>query len=86
MEIKNISDFDYIVSGISIRNIEKQRFCVFDFESTGINHETEYITQIGAIIIENNCIQEIKTFNSYIKSPKPITEEVEHLLGFIIHI
>jgi DNA polymerase-3 subunit epsilon len=81
MEIKNISDFDYIVSGISIRDIEKQRFCVFDFESTGINHETEYITQIGAIIIENNCIQETKTFNSYIKSPKPITEEVEQFTG-----
>jgi DNA polymerase-3 subunit epsilon len=81
MEIKNISDFDYIVSGISIRDIEKQRFCVFDFESTGINHETEYITQIGAIIIENNCIQEIKTFNSYIKSPKPIPEAVERFTG-----
>ncbi|MDB5054991.1 MAG: polymerase epsilon subunit-like 3-5 exonuclease [Bacilli bacterium] len=86
MEIKNISDFDYIVSGISIRDIEKQRFCVFDFESTGINHETEYITQIGAIIIENNCIQETKTFNSYIKSPKPIQKWLNDLLGFIIHI
>ncbi|SFS56896.1 3'-5' exonuclease [Paenibacillus sp. 453mf] len=81
MEIKNISDIDYLVSGLSIKNIHSQKFCVFDFESTGINHETEFITQIGAVIIENNIIQERKTFNTYIKSPKPIPEAVERFTG-----
>jgi DNA polymerase III subunit epsilon len=54
--------------------------CV-DFESTGINHETEHITQIGAVIIENGCIQEAKSFNTFIKSPKPIPEAVVKFTG-----
>ncbi|MBD3922944.1 3'-5' exonuclease [Paenibacillus sp. PR3] len=81
MEIKTISDTEYVVSGVSITNISEQRFCVFDFEATGINHETEHITQIGAVIIENGVILENKTFNSYIKSPKPIPEAVERYTG-----
>ncbi|MGG4146875.1 3'-5' exonuclease [Paenibacillus algorifonticola] len=81
MEIKMISDTEYTVSGVSIKDIVKQRYCVFDFESTGINHETEHITQIGAVIIENNCIQESKTFNTFIKSPKPIPKSVEQFTG-----
>ncbi|UNK16985.1 3'-5' exonuclease [Paenibacillus sp. N3/727] len=81
MEIRFISDTEYTVSGVHIKDAVKQRYCVFDFESTGINHETEHITQIGAVIIENNCIQESKTFNTYIKSPKPIPESVEQFTG-----
>ncbi|PWV87631.1 DNA polymerase-3 subunit epsilon [Paenibacillus cellulosilyticus] len=81
MEMKFISNTEYIISGVNIKDIEKQRFCIFDFESTGINHETEYITQIGAVIIENGCILENKTFNTYIKSPKPIPEAVERFTG-----
>ncbi len=81
MEIKIISDLEYAVSGVSIKDAATQRYCVFDFESTGINHETEYITQIGAVIIENGCIQEAKTFNSFIKPPKQIPEAVERFTG-----
>lgn len=81
MKINMISDTDYTVSGISVKNFKKQRYCVFDLESTGINHETEYITQIGAVIIEDNRIQDTKTFNTYIKSPKPIPEAVEKFTG-----
>lgn len=81
LEVQNISDTEYVVSGVSIKNIAKQRFCVFDFEATGINHETEHITQIGAVIIENGVILEHKAFNSYIKSPKPIPEAVERYTG-----
>ncbi len=36
-----ISDTDYTVSGVSIHNFRAQRYYVFDFEATGINHETE---------------------------------------------
>ncbi|MGM0884054.1 MAG: 3'-5' exonuclease [Bacillota bacterium] len=81
MEIKIISETDYSVSGVSIKDFKKQRYCVFDFESTGINHQTEYITQIGAVIVENNCIQESKKFSTYIKPPKPIPEAVEQFTG-----
>ncbi|MGO4273506.1 PolC-type DNA polymerase III [Paenibacillus sp. TAF58] len=81
MEIRIISDTEYTISGVLIKDAAKQRYCVFDFESTGINHETEHITQIGAVIIENGCIQETKYFNSFIKSPKPIPEAVEQFTG-----
>nr|WP_225445709.1 exonuclease domain-containing protein [Paenibacillus arenosi] len=69
-----ISDTDYTVAGVSIINFRAQRYCVFDFEATGIHHETEYITQIGAVIIENNQILHKKTFTTYVKSPKPISD------------
>ncbi|MFC5405820.1 PolC-type DNA polymerase III [Cohnella soli] len=81
MEIRMISETEYTVSGVSIKNMTNQRYCIFDFESTGINHETEHITQIGAVIIENGQIREEKIFNSYIKSPKPIPEAVERFTG-----
>jgi DNA polymerase III epsilon subunit family exonuclease len=76
-----ISETEYAVTGVTVNNIQAQRYSVFDFEATGINHETKHITQIGAVIIENGCIQETKTFNTYIKSPKPIPEAVERFTG-----
>lgn len=81
MDIRILSETEYTVSGVSIKGAIQQKFCVFDFESTGINHETEHITQIGAVIIENGRIQDAKTFNSFIKSPKPIPETVERFTG-----
>lgn len=64
MEITMLSDKEYAVSDLLIKNIHSQRFCVFDFEATGINHETEHITQIGAVIVENNEIIEDRTFKT----------------------
>jgi DNA polymerase-3 subunit epsilon len=81
MELKFISDTEYTVSGVQIKDFSRHRYCIFDFEATGINHEEEYITQIGAVIYEDNCIQSEKTFSTYIKSPKPIPEAVEKFTG-----
>jgi DNA polymerase III subunit epsilon len=81
MKIEFITKTDYLVSEINIKNISNQRYCIFDLESTGINHEEEYITQIGAIILENNTIQYSKSFKTYVKSPKPIPEAVERFTG-----
>lgn len=77
MKLEFISDTHYEVSGIQIKDFSHKRFCIFDFEATGINHDEEYITQIGAVIFENTE----KTFNTYIKSPKPIPEAVEKFVG-----
>ncbi|WP_028609029.1 3'-5' exonuclease [Paenibacillus harenae] len=81
MNIDFISDTEYLVSGVTLKDIQNQRYCVFDFEATGIDHESEYITQIGAVLIEGNKILEEKTFNTYIKSPKKIPEAVERFTG-----
>lgn len=81
MNIDFFSDTEYLVSGVTLKDIQNQRYCVFDFEATGIDHESEYITQIGAVLIEGNKILEEKTFNTYIKSPKKIPEAVERFTG-----
>lgn len=81
MKIDYISDTEYVVSELFVDDIVNQRYCVFDFEATGIIPETEHITQIGAIIIEHGRIQETRTFNTLVKSPKPIPEPVERHTG-----
>jgi DNA polymerase-3 subunit epsilon len=81
MKLDFISDTHYNVSGVRIKDYSRRRYCIFDFEATGINHEEEYITQIGAVLFENNIIQSEKTFSTYIKSPKPIPEAVEKFTG-----
>jgi len=79
MKIEVISDTHYSVSGVYIDDFLNQRFCVFDFEATGINHDEEYITQIGAVIVENNAIK--KTFSTYVRAPKPIPAAIEQYTG-----
>jgi DNA polymerase-3 subunit epsilon len=81
LEITLLSDKEYTVSDLLIKNIHTKRFCVFDFEATGINHETEHITQIGAVIVENNEIVESRTVKTYVKPLKPIPESVERFTG-----
>lgn len=81
MDIRFISDMEYAVSDLVVNDILHQRYCVFDLESTGINHETEHITQLGAVIIEDGVLQAYQTFNSYVKPMKPIPEAIERITG-----
>ncbi|QHW31219.1 3'-5' exonuclease [Paenibacillus rhizovicinus] len=76
-----ISDTEYAVSELFVDDFANQRYCVFDFEATGIIPETEHITQIGAVIVENGRIQESRSFNTLVKSPKPIPAAVEQHTG-----
>jgi DNA polymerase-3 subunit epsilon len=75
----SFQDDDYTLEDINI-NLQNNRFCIFDFEGTGINHQTECITQIGAIVLENSS-DNIRSFCSFVKSPKMIPPEVEELTG-----
>ncbi|MBP1995778.1 3'-5' exonuclease [Paenibacillus eucommiae] len=81
MEISNLSDTEYSVTGISLSDIFNRNYCVFDFEATGANQDEEHITQIGAVIVENNQILLEKTFNSLVRSPKEIPLLIEKLTG-----
>lgn len=82
MKISYTSKDEYVVEGINIPNLNSCGFCVFDFEGTGINFKTEYITQIGALIFEkNNTSVTRNKFNSLVKSPKQIPPAVVELTG-----
>ena len=85
MEIKYISSTAYVVSGVHLRNLNLRRYCVFDLEATGPDPDHDFITQIGAVIIENGAIQEHQTFETLVKPPKPIPEKIERLTGISNH-
>lgn len=79
MNITYLSKEEYLVQGICVENVHDQLFCIFDFEGTGIDIETEYITQIGAVIVQHGQIK--RKFCSLVKSPKRIPAAIEQLTG-----
>lgn len=81
MRLKMLSEQAYEVSGLSIRNIQTQKFCVFDLEATGIQIDTERIIQIGAVHMDSSGVNSEETFMTYIKPNKPIPKEIETLTG-----
>ena len=58
MNISNISNEEYELSGLTIKGLMNQQYCVFDFEGTGIDHHLDHITQIGALKLDASGIQE----------------------------
>lgn len=81
MLVKMISEQAYEVSELNIQNIQHQKFCVFDLETTGLQVETERIIQIGAIRMDKTGIIPGETFCTYVKPAKPIPQEIETLTG-----
>ncbi|GFZ76150.1 hypothetical protein GCM10008018_22130 [Paenibacillus marchantiophytorum] len=81
MEISHISETEYSIKGIYLSDLLNKGYCAFDFEATGANQEEEHITQIGAVIIENNQILVDKGFSCFVKSPKSNPELIEKLTG-----
>ncbi|QYR22322.1 3'-5' exonuclease [Paenibacillus sp. sptzw28] len=79
MNIHFLSESEYLVKDVSVDHIHERPFCIFDLEGTGIDVETEYITQFGAIIYQNGKI--LRKFSTLVKSPKLIPKSVEQLTG-----
>ncbi|GAA3408214.1 3'-5' exonuclease [Paenibacillus hodogayensis] len=79
MEISFLSKEEYTIQGVYVENLHNRPYCIFDLEGTGIHVETEYITQIAAILFQNGQI--IGKFDSLVKSPKLIPDAIEKLTG-----
>ena len=54
-------------------------FVVFDAETTGLDPATEYLTEIGAVLVENGQIT--RRFDTFVKPPKAITPRITELTG-----
>ncbi|GAB2674209.1 PolC-type DNA polymerase III [Paenibacillus thermoaerophilus] len=81
MKIEPISDAEYAVSGVRIKNIRDQTFCVFDLEATGPNEAEDSIIQIGGILLNGRSKTIEKTFETLVKPSKSIPEVIERLTG-----
>lgn len=81
MWIKNINQYIYKIEDLSIANLIKQKFFIFDLEATGLNAKTESITQIGGVPVINNKIYSGKAFNSFVKPFKKIPPSISRLTG-----
>ena len=56
-------------------------FVVFDTETTGLDANTERLTEIGAVFVENGKINEEKKFCTFVNPGKPIPQKVVDLTG-----
>ena len=54
-------------------------FCVFDTETTGLDPNVEYLTEIGGVIVKNGEV--VEEFDTFVKPGKSITPKITELTG-----
>ncbi len=74
-----IEDCPEIVAKADSRKLDACAYVVLDVETTGLNRNTDEITEIGAVRIENG--REVKEFSMLIDPQIPIPEKVTELTG-----
>ncbi len=81
MHISKSNTATYEISSVSINDIAKQSFLVFDVEATGLSTTNDHITQFACVPLVDGKILPREAFSSFIKSPKAIPKEIEKLTG-----
>ncbi len=71
-----VDDSKLIQYGLTDQNLDSE-FVVFDIETTGLNHETEEITEIGAVKIKNRKV--VDTWSTFINPGRHIPEHISDL-------
>jgi DNA polymerase-3 subunit epsilon len=71
----------YLLSDFEFSGFSGRRYVVFDVESTGINHQSESITQIGAVAVYDSGPRDAESFMSLVKPWKSLPEKIEKLTG-----
>ena len=56
------------------------KYVVLDFETTGLNHKTEEVTEVG-IVIANENFQVVSEFQTFVKIKGRVPEEITELTG-----
>lgn len=82
--IEHLSDELYRIKNLKVENILKSnRYCILDFEATGANAQTDFITQVGQISCQYNDmkgrLEVVNDFSSFVRSPIPITPFISKL-------
>lgn len=70
----------YFIEGLQVLNLQRQKYCIFDLEGTGIFPETESITQFGALHLELGLTEQA-AFSSLVRATRPIPDAVARLTG-----
>ncbi|MCH5199443.1 MAG: PolC-type DNA polymerase III [Oscillospiraceae bacterium] len=78
MEAYFVNDGHSLVEGCTNRSIDED-IIVFDIETTGLSHETERITEIGAVKMRN--LEVVEEFNTFVCPGKKIPENISELTG-----
>ncbi|GAA0839860.1 hypothetical protein GCM10008915_34270 [Bifidobacterium pullorum subsp. gallinarum] len=81
MKIQMLSEQAYVLSGLSIKDVLEQKFCVFDLEATNDQVENAEVMGIGAVRMDSTGIQEEQTFHTYIKPSGPIPQPIATSTG-----
>lgn len=79
LEAYYVNDMIPVVYGSDTNGTLSGRFVVFDTETTGLNPNTESLTEIGAVVVEDGQITE--QFGTFVNPGKPIPPKIVELTG-----
>ena len=78
MEAYFVNDGHSLIEGCTNRSLNED-IIVFDIETTGLSHETERITEIGAVKMRG--MEVVEEFNTFVNPEKHIPDNITELTG-----